>query len=98
MGQSNMDMGVPNQQGAGANPQGNQQPIGLSQFERDMNLALQMSLEEAKKNENKGSTATPSNINAAAEKNKTLEEIEEVVEAEEDLEELEAATEDSEEE
>ena len=49
----------------------------LSQFEKDMNLALQMSLEEAKKNENKGSIATHTNINSAAEKNKTLEEIEE---------------------
>ena len=68
--------------GQGANPQGNQQPMQLSQFERDMNLALQMSLEEAKKNENKGGTATPSNINAAAEKNKTLEEIEEEQELE----------------
>ena len=28
----------------GANPQGNQEPMGISQFERDMNLALQMSL------------------------------------------------------
>ena len=82
MGQSNMDMGVPNQQGAGANPQGNQQPIGLSQFERDMNLALQMSLQEAQKNENKDKTATPSNINAQAEKIKTLEEIEEEQELE----------------
>ena len=68
--------------GQGVNPQGNQQPMQLSQFERDMNLALQMSLEEAKKNDNKGSTATPSNINAVAEKNKTLEEIEEEQELE----------------
>ena len=82
MGQNNMDMGVQNQPGAGANPQGNQQPIGLSQFERDMNLALQMSLQEAQKNENKGQTTTPSNINAQAEKIKTLEEIEEEQELE----------------
>ena len=58
-----------NPQEAGANPQGNQQPIGLSQFERDMNLALQMSLEEAQKNNNQGGTAQP-NINALGEKNK----------------------------
>ena len=68
--------------GQGANPQGNQQPMQLSQFERDMNLALQMSLEEAKKNENKGSTATPSNVNAAAEKSKNLDVIDEEEEQE----------------
>ena len=79
MGQS-MDM--VNQQGAGANPQGNQQPIGLSDFERDMNLALQMSLQDAQKNENKVQTTTPNNINAQAEKQKSLEEIEEEQELE----------------
>ena len=79
MGQS-MDM--VNQQGAGANPQGNQQPMGLSDFERDMNLALQMSLQDAQKNENKGQTSTPTNINAQAEKLKTQEEIEEEQELE----------------
>ena len=77
---NNMEQLNPGDQGA--NPQPNQQPIGLSQFERDMNLALQMSLEEAQKNQNKGSTATPSNVNAAAEKQKSLEEIEEEEELE----------------
>ena len=71
-----MDGQEANPQAAGANPQGNQQPIGLSQFERDMNLALQMSLEEAQKNNNQGGTAN-TNINAKAEKSKALEIIEE---------------------
>ena len=82
MGVNNVD--EMNQGGQGANPSGNQQPMGLSQFERDMNLALQMSLQEAQKNnENKDKTSTPSNINAEAEKvKKTEEEIEEEKELE----------------
>ena len=51
-------------QGAGANPQN---MGGVSQFERDMNLALQMSLQEA----NKDQPSNQTNINAAAEENKT---------------------------
>ena len=71
-----MDAQEANPQAAGANPQGNQQPIGLSQFERDMNLALQMSFEEAQKNNNQSGTAK-TNINANAEQSKALEIIEE---------------------
>ena len=62
-------------QGAGANPQN---MGGVSQFERDMNLALQMSLQEA----NKDQPSNQTNINAAAENNKTKEEIEEEQELE----------------
>ena len=76
MGANDMGMNVPGGE-AGVNPQGNQEPIGLSQFERDMNLALQMSLQEAQKNDNKDKTDTPSNINAQAEKKKIIEEMEE---------------------
>ena len=83
MGMNNMDAGA----GAGANPgAGQQEPIGLSQFERDMNLAMQMSLQEAQKNENKDSTPNKTNdgnnINSEAEKAKTLQEIEEEQELE----------------
>ena len=67
-------------------PGNNQQPIGLSQFERDMNKALQMSLEEAQKNDNndknQNSSNNENNINAEAEKIKSLEEIEEEQELE----------------
>ena len=80
MGVNNAAQEAPGAQGQ--NPQPNQQPMGLSQFERDMNLALQMSLQEAQKNQNKDNKATPSNVNAAAEKGKTLEEIEEEEELE----------------
>ena len=76
MGANDMGMNVPGGEG-GVNPQGNQEPIGLSQFERDMNLALQMSLQEAQKNDNKDKADTPSNVNAQAEKNKIIEEMEE---------------------
>ena len=83
MGMNNMDAGA----GAGVNPgAGQQEPIGLSQFERDMNLALQMSLQDAQKNENKDSTPNKTNegnnINSEAEKVKTLQEIEEEQELE----------------
>ena len=83
MGMNNMDAGA----GVGANPgAGQQEPIGLSQFERDMNLAMQMSLQEAQKNENKDSTPNKTNdgnnINSEAEKAKTLQEIEEEQELE----------------
>jgi len=65
---------------------GNNQPIGLSQFERDMNMALQMSLQEAQNNnnndKNQNSTNKGNNINAEAEKIKTLEEVEEEQELE----------------
>ena len=58
---------------------GNQQNMGgVSQFERDMNKALEMSLQEAKKDQE----AKQTNINAEAEKNKTKEEIEEEQELE----------------
>ena len=80
MGMNNMDLAGQGQ--LGANPQGNQEPMGLSQFERDINLALQMSLQEAQKNENKDKSETPSNINANAEKIKTKEELEEEEELE----------------
>ena len=80
MGVNNMEQ--ENVGAQGANPQGNQQPIGLSQFERDINLALQMSLEEAQKNQNKESNTTSNNVNAAAEKIKSSEEIEEEEELE----------------
>ena len=82
MGANDMGMNVPGGE-AGVNPQGNQEPIGLSQFERDMNLALQMSLQEAQKNENKDKTP---NINAEAEKNKKLGVINEEDEEENELE------------
>ena len=82
MGSNDMGMGMNPQGGEGANPQGNQEPMVLSQFERDMNLALQMSLQEAQKNENKDKTTTPTNINADAENKKRLEEIEEEEELE----------------
>jgi len=80
MGMNNADLAGQGQ--LGANPQGNPEPMGLSQFERDMNLALQMSLQEAQKNENKDKQETPSNINANAEKMKTKEELEEEEELE----------------
>jgi 26S proteasome regulatory subunit N10 len=74
MAANNIEPGNPGEQGA--NPQGNQMQMGgLSQFERDMNLALQMSLQEAQKNENKDKNSTPDNINAKA--TKALEVIEE---------------------
>ena len=82
-----MGMGPVNE-GQGGQPQPNQggnnhEPIGLSQFERDMNLALEMSLKEAQKNDNKGQNNTNTgNINAEAEKAKTKEELEEEKELE----------------
>ena len=81
MGFGNNDVGMGGA-GAGVNPgAGQQEPIGLSQFERDMNLALQMSLQEAQRNENKNNaqsvTNNGTNINAGAEKAKELEKIEE---------------------
>ena len=79
MGQNNLVGAVPGEQGG--NPQGNQMQMGgLSQFERDMNLALQMSLQEAQKDQKKETEGTPNNINAKAEK--TLEEIQEEQEME----------------
>ena len=74
MAANNIEAGNQGQQGT--NPQGNQMQMGgLSQFERDMNLALQMSLQEAQKIENKDKSSTPDNINAKA--TKALEAIEE---------------------
>ena len=74
------------QPGTGGVPSNNQQPIGLSQFERDINRALQMSLEEEQKNDNidknQNSTSNENNINAEAEKMKSIEEIEEEQELE----------------
>ena len=58
---------------------GNAQPMGgVSRFERDMNLAVQMSLQEAQKEKNNN----PTNLNAEAEKNKTSLELEEEQELE----------------
>lgn len=63
--------------GAGSNPQN---MGGVSDFERDMNLAMQMSLQEAQKSQQQNNQNN--NINAEAEKNKTKEELEEEAELE----------------
>ena len=73
-GNAGMNQAMGNDAGAG-----NAQPMGgVSQFERDMNLAVQMSLQEAQKEKQNN----PSNINAEAEKNKTSLELEEEQELE----------------
>ena len=69
-----VNQGMGNEAGAG-----NAQPMGgVSQFERDMNLAVQMSLQEAQKEQQNNQT----NINAEAEKKKTSLELEEEQELE----------------
>ena len=68
-------------QAMGVEPsQGNMQQNmgGISQFERDMNLAMQMSLQEAQKDQQNNQT----NINAEAENKKTNLELEEEAELE----------------
>ena len=85
MGMCQMGNDQPGMAEMGGAP-GNNQPIGLSQFERDMNMALQMSLQEAQNNnnndKNQNSANKGNNINAEADKIKTLEEIEEEQELE----------------
>ena len=74
-------MGDGMNQAMGVEPgQGNVQQNmgGISQFERDMNLAMQMSLQEAQKDQQNNQT----NINAEAENKKTNLELEEEAELE----------------
>ena len=71
----NMDVNVGGDAGVGGNVP---HMGGVSQFEQDINLAMQMSLEEANKEKQKNQT----NINADAEQKKTNMELEEDAELE----------------
>ena len=86
MGVNNIDIDAGGQGENNNSGVNNQEPMGISQFERDINLALQMSLQEANKEENKEKTQintnNGNNINIEAEKIKTLEEIEQEKELE----------------
>ena len=53
MGVNNIDIDVERQGQNNKSEVNNQEPMDISQFERDINLALQMSLQESDKDENK---------------------------------------------